>query len=264
MEAPPSASSGNSFVALADEGATCWHWRAKGSCKFGDACQRKASHGSIDGPPRGLFFMLYKTPREEAPQCLFRRTFAHNGLTRTKDPTLAHLLWANILPTVSGNSQATDENTMMRKLPSTCRVNHFPRSFELTHKDKLYHNLRNYGPLQQDSFLPNSFVLPEEAVVCAREVAAVTEREVRVSEEMRKSLITDRVFPVASGLRSRKDLEKGTLRLGASVAQFSWCVQSRNSSAPKSFVRNTHKSVCLRHPALHLSAPAPAVQPQEV
>lgn len=182
MEAPPATAppvSGD-FVALSNDGAACWHWRAKGSCRFGEKCQRASTHVPIEGPSRGLLYMLYKTPREEPTQCLFRRTLSRNGFARTKDVSQTHLLWANILPAVSGNSNATDETTMLRKLSAQCRVNHYPRSFEITHKDKLYRNLRAYGPLQKDSFLPRSFVLPAEADMCAKEVAEVAAREVDV------------------------------------------------------------------------------------
>lgn len=181
MEAPLPAAApvgGGDFVALSDDAAACWHWRAKGTCSFGERCQRASTHVPLEGPSRGLLFMLYKTPREEAPQCLFRRTLTRNGFARTKDPAQAHLLWANILPSVSGNSRATDETTMLRKLSPHCRVNHFPRSFEITHKDKLYRNLRAHIPLQESSFLPCSFVLGSELEACAKEVAAVAAKEV--------------------------------------------------------------------------------------
>lgn len=207
MEAPLSAarpaSATGTFVALDDDGAACWHWRAKGTCRYGAGCARASTHVPIDGPPRGLNFMLYKTPREEAPQCLFRRTMTRNGLGRTKEPAQAHLFWANILPAVSGNSLATNDNTLLRKLLPHCRANHFPRSFEITHKDKLYLNMRLHGPPQQDSFLPRSFVLPDEAASCHAEVAAVAAREVRrrarSSHVVDFALTASRVPTTASG-----------------------------------------------------------------
>jgi tubulin polyglutamylase TTLL5 len=45
------------------------------------------------------------------------------------------------------------------------KVNHFPKSFEITRKDLLYHNLTKAGGRHKGlyNFVPRSYVLPSES-----------------------------------------------------------------------------------------------------
>ena len=121
---------------------------------------------SLDVPEtilQGELELTFRMPRTNCE--LVRAICAENG-------------FAEVHPTASSfNLQWTGGNIKplsMRALADFQKLNHFPRSSEITRKDRLYHNVHR---MQQDKgfrhfdFVPKTFILPKEAAMFAAEWA---------------------------------------------------------------------------------------------
>lgn len=86
---------------------------------------------------------------------LLKKIFVRHGLTETDGDQNFNILW-------TGVHMKPD---ILRNLTPYQRVNHFPRSYELTRKDRLYKNIEKMQHLRgfkHFDIVPQSFVLPIE------------------------------------------------------------------------------------------------------
>ncbi|KAJ8673195.1 hypothetical protein QAD02_004457 [Eretmocerus hayati] len=108
-----------------------------------------------EDPPAKQLHMTYKIFQTDTK--LINVLFQSHGLTEVSinEPTF-NILWM-------GNHPKPD---VLRSLLPYQKVNHFPRSYEITRKDRLYKNIeamqRSKG-LRNLDFIPQTFVLPNEA-----------------------------------------------------------------------------------------------------
>ncbi|XP_053969960.1 tubulin polyglutamylase TTLL5 isoform X2 [Anastrepha ludens] len=86
---------------------------------------------------------------------LLRKIFIGHGLSEAKDDENFSILWTGIHV----------KPDILRNLAPYQRVNHFPRSYELTRKDRLYKNIEKMQHLRgikHFDIVPQSFILPIE------------------------------------------------------------------------------------------------------
>ncbi|XP_065371065.1 tubulin polyglutamylase TTLL5 isoform X3 [Calliphora vicina] len=86
---------------------------------------------------------------------LLRKIFARHGLTEADESENFSILWTGIHM----------KPDILRNLAPYQRVNHFPRSYELTRKDRLYKNIermQHLRGLKYFDIIPQSFMLPLE------------------------------------------------------------------------------------------------------
>lgn len=104
--------------------------------------------------PGALFNITYKFMNTETR--LLRKILSSHGLTElTTENTDFNLLW-------TGTHVKAD---LLRNLLVYQRVNHFPRSYELTRKDRLYKNIekmQHFRGFKHFNIVPQSFLLPGE------------------------------------------------------------------------------------------------------
>ncbi|XP_050551549.1 probable beta-tubulin polyglutamylase isoform X11 [Spodoptera frugiperda] len=104
--------------------------------------------------PARLLKITYKLINTET-KLLHRLLQAHGlqeAVSETKD---FNLLWSGLHP----------KPDVLRSLSPYQRVNHFPRSYELTRKDKLFKNVEKmqyFRGLKQFDFIPTTFLMPAE------------------------------------------------------------------------------------------------------
>ncbi|KAH8330302.1 hypothetical protein KR067_000982, partial [Drosophila pandora] len=87
---------------------------------------------------------------------LLRKLFTVHGLTETQGENNFNLLWTGVHMKLD----------ILRNLAPYQRVNHFPRSYELTRKDRLYKNIERMQHLRgmkHFDIVPQSYVLPLES-----------------------------------------------------------------------------------------------------
>ena len=86
---------------------------------------------------------------------------------------MSYILQANGFKEVGANnsdfnimwSSSNPNPTIYKSLLSHQKINHFPRSYELTRKDRMYKNierLKQTKGLKHFNFLPKTFILPSE------------------------------------------------------------------------------------------------------
>jgi tubulin polyglutamylase TTLL5 len=108
-------------------------------------------HEDADGPQPGVplrFKMASKDSR------LVRATLVHNGFRETESDDY-NLFWTS----------THVKPQMLRALKDFQRVNHFPRSNEVTRKDRLYSNIlrmQQKHSARQFEIVPKTFLLPAE------------------------------------------------------------------------------------------------------
>lgn len=103
-------------------------------------------------PPGDLLHMTYKTQQTET-KLLTAMLAAHGFKEVGQDVSEFNLLWTGIHP----------KPQVLRALTSHQRVNHFPRSYELTRKDRLYKNIekmQHAKGVKHFDFIPQTFVMP--------------------------------------------------------------------------------------------------------
>ncbi|KAM7359544.1 tubulin tyrosine ligase-like 5 isoform 2-T6 [Cochliomyia hominivorax] len=105
------------------------------------------------GMPAVDLKLTYKFVQTETK--LLRKIFARHGLTEADENENFSIMWTgvHIKPDV------------LRNLAPYQRVNHFPRSYELTRKDRLYKNIermQHLRGLKHFDIIPQSFMLPLE------------------------------------------------------------------------------------------------------
>ncbi|XP_075222024.1 tubulin polyglutamylase TTLL5-like [Lycorma delicatula] len=103
-------------------------------------------------PPGDLLHMTYKTQQTET-KLLTAMLSAHGLKEVSQDISDFNLLWTGIHP----------KPQILRALTSHQRVNHFPRSYELTRKDRLYKNIekmQHAKGVKHFDFIPQTFVMP--------------------------------------------------------------------------------------------------------
>ncbi|XP_075982485.1 tubulin tyrosine ligase-like 5 isoform X2 [Anticarsia gemmatalis] len=104
--------------------------------------------------PARLLKITYKLVNTET-KLLHRLLQAHGlqeAVTEAKD---FNLLWSGLHP----------KPDVLRSMSPYQRVNHFPRSYELTRKDKLFKNIEKmqyFRGLKQFDFIPTTFLMPAE------------------------------------------------------------------------------------------------------
>lgn len=107
---------------------------------------------ALDMPAANLK-LTYKFIQTETK--LLRKIFARHGLTEAEEDESFSILWTGIHM----------KPDMLRNLSPYQRVNHFPRSYELTRKDRLYKNIERMQHLRgmkHFDIIPQSFLLPLE------------------------------------------------------------------------------------------------------
>lgn len=105
------------------------------------------------GMPAAELKLTYKFIQTETK--LLRKIFTRHGLTEAEDDDGFSILWTGIHM----------KPDMLRNLTPYQRVNHFPRSYELTRKDRLYKNIERMQHLRgmkHFDIVPQSFLLPLE------------------------------------------------------------------------------------------------------
>lgn len=143
----------------ASSAAVAVHTAAKKSGKENDAAAGRQSPADSP-PPVNVVEMPGRTMHinyrfQNCETRLLRRLLNSHGLTEVDEGKSFSLLW-------TGAHVKTD---VLRALLAHQRVNHFPRSSELTRKDRLYKNiekmqhLRGFKPFD---IVPQSFMLPME------------------------------------------------------------------------------------------------------
>ncbi|XP_041969734.1 probable beta-tubulin polyglutamylase isoform X2 [Aricia agestis] len=108
---------------------------------------------SSDMPARTLR-IKYKLVNTET-KLLHRLLQAHGLLESTSDSKEFNLMWSGLHP----------KPDVLRALLPYQRVNHFPRSYELTRKDKLFKNIEKmqyFRGYKNFDFIPTSFLMPTE------------------------------------------------------------------------------------------------------
>nr|XP_027207792.1 tubulin polyglutamylase TTLL5-like isoform X2 [Penaeus vannamei] len=130
-------------------------WMGSGSRKTGYLL---FNYANLEDPPKDLtakkYTMSYKF--SQADSKLIRLILDAHGFTEVdSNSTFFNLYWGN----------AHFNPNEIRQLQDWQKVNHFPRSSELTRKDRLYMNIkrmqRQFGVKIFD-FIPTSFILPTE------------------------------------------------------------------------------------------------------
>ncbi|XP_046804788.1 tubulin polyglutamylase TTLL5 isoform X3 [Lucilia cuprina] len=105
------------------------------------------------GMPAVDLKLTYKFVQTETK--LLRKIFARHGLTESDENENFSILWTGIHM----------KPDILRNLAPYQRVNHFPRSYELTRKDRLYKNIermQHLRGLKHFDIIPQSFMLPLE------------------------------------------------------------------------------------------------------
>ncbi|XP_054082097.1 probable beta-tubulin polyglutamylase isoform X2 [Zeugodacus cucurbitae] len=105
------------------------------------------------GMPAYKMKIKYKFMQTETK--LLRKIFVRHGLSEVKDDENFSILWTGI----------HIKPDILRNLAPYQRVNHFPRSYELTRKDRLYKNIEKMQHLRgikNFDIVPQSFILPIE------------------------------------------------------------------------------------------------------
>lgn len=136
----------------------------RGRINAADECEIKSSSAAImdsdnsnneeDGVkdmPAAILKMTYKLTNTETK--LLKRILSSHGLKEAKECQKFNLLW-------TGLHMKPD---VLRSLLPFQRVNHFPRSYELTRKDRLYKNIEKMQQLRgmkHFDIVPISFMLP--------------------------------------------------------------------------------------------------------
>lgn len=130
-----------------------------------EECEIKSSPAIIDNDhqiyeedgvndmPAAILKMTYKLTNTETK--LLKRILSSHGLKEAKECQKFNLLW-------TGLHMKPD---VLRSLLPFQRVNHFPRSYELTRKDRLYKNIEKMQQLRgmkHFDIVPVSFMLPLE------------------------------------------------------------------------------------------------------
>lgn len=108
---------------------------------------------SVNKMPAAALKMTYKLTNTETK--LLKRILSSHGLKEAKECQKFNLLW-------TGLHMKPD---VLRSLLPFQRVNHFPRSYELTRKDRLYKNIEKMQQLRgmkHFDIVPISFMLPLE------------------------------------------------------------------------------------------------------
>ncbi|XP_037876384.1 tubulin polyglutamylase TTLL5 isoform X1 [Bombyx mori] len=104
--------------------------------------------------PARLLKITYKLVNTETK--LLQRLLQAHGLQETTiDSKDFNLLWSGLHP----------KPDVLRSLSPYQRVNHFPRSYELTRKDKLFKNIEKmqyFRGLKHFDFIPTTFLMPAE------------------------------------------------------------------------------------------------------
>lgn len=107
----------------------------------------------VNDMPAAILKMSYKLTNTETK--LLKRILSSHGLKEAKECQKFNLLW-------TGLHMKPD---VLRSLLPFQRVNHFPRSYELTRKDRLYKNIEKMQQLRgmkHFDIVPISFMLPLE------------------------------------------------------------------------------------------------------
>ncbi|XP_047993914.1 tubulin polyglutamylase TTLL5 [Leguminivora glycinivorella] len=104
--------------------------------------------------PARLLKITYKLVNTET-KLLHRLLQAHGLVEAVPDAKDVNLLWSGLHP----------KPDVLRSLSPYQRVNHFPRSYELTRKDKLFKNIEKmqyFRGLKHFDFIPTTFLMPAE------------------------------------------------------------------------------------------------------
>nr|XP_049704461.1 uncharacterized protein LOC110379252 isoform X2 [Helicoverpa armigera] len=104
--------------------------------------------------PARLLKITYKLVNTET-KLLHRLLQAHGLQESAPESKDCNLLWSGLHP----------KPDVLRSLSPYQRVNHFPRSYELTRKDKLFKNIEKmqyFRGLKQFDFIPTTFLMPAE------------------------------------------------------------------------------------------------------
>ncbi|KAM3959296.1 LOW QUALITY PROTEIN: tubulin tyrosine ligase-like 5 [Aphomia sociella] len=104
--------------------------------------------------PARMLKITYKLVNTET-KLLHRLLLAHGLQEATPDAKDFNLLWGGLHP----------KPDVLRSLSPYQRVNHFPRSYELTRKDKLFKNIEKmqyFRGLKHFDFIPTTFLMPAE------------------------------------------------------------------------------------------------------
>ncbi|XP_061721366.1 tubulin polyglutamylase TTLL5 isoform X3 [Cydia pomonella] len=104
--------------------------------------------------PARLLKITYKLVNTET-KLLNRLLQAHGLVESVPDAKDFNLLWSGLHP----------KPDVLRSLSPYQRVNHFPRSYELTRKDKLFKNIEKmqyFRGLKHFDFIPTTFLMPAE------------------------------------------------------------------------------------------------------
>ncbi|KAL0868898.1 hypothetical protein ABMA27_007236 [Loxostege sticticalis] len=104
--------------------------------------------------PARMLKITYKLVNTET-KLLHRLLQAHGLIEASADEKNFNLLWSGLHP----------KPDVLRSLSPYQRVNHFPRSYELTRKDKLFKNIEKmqyFRGLKHFDFIPTTFLMPAE------------------------------------------------------------------------------------------------------
>ncbi|XP_063539520.1 tubulin polyglutamylase TTLL5 [Cydia strobilella] len=104
--------------------------------------------------PARLLKITYKLVNTET-KLLHRLLQAHGLVEAVPDARDFNILWSGLHP----------KPDVLRSLSPYQRVNHFPRSYELTRKDKLFKNIEKmqyFRGLKHFDFIPTTFLMPGE------------------------------------------------------------------------------------------------------
>lgn len=115
------------------------------------------------------FCVLYKAYKN-IPDCI-SIPMKTNGMVRTKSFLKANLIWKLL--------KADKMTSLISKLNKYQRYNHFPTTWQLSRKDNLWRNYKIFQELFKEdyTFMPKTFVLPEEFEVFKEEYAKEKENE---------------------------------------------------------------------------------------
>ncbi|KAH8417113.1 hypothetical protein KR222_003669, partial [Zaprionus bogoriensis] len=118
-----------------------------------DASSEEDNERGINMPAHKLQ-ITYKFIQTETK--LLRKIFNVHGLTEVTGDSDFNLLWTGVHMKLD----------TLRNLALYQRVNHFPRSYELTRKDRLYKNIermQHMRGMKHFDIVPQSFILPQES-----------------------------------------------------------------------------------------------------
>uniref|UniRef100_A0A1A9W2R4 Tubulin--tyrosine ligase-like protein 5 n=1 Tax=Glossina brevipalpis TaxID=37001 RepID=A0A1A9W2R4_9MUSC len=110
-------------------------------------------YAAVQGMPAIDLNIKYKFHQTET--LLLRKIFARHGLREAEEDQNFNILW-------TGVHMKPD---VLRNLAPYQRVNHFPRSYEMTRKDRLYKNIERMQHLRgfkHFDIIPQSFIVPLE------------------------------------------------------------------------------------------------------